>query len=46
MTSVLDNAGIVLVGSEVKSCRKGGVSISDGLAEIIDGEVVQHVCKK
>jgi tmRNA-binding protein len=32
-------AGIVLVGSEVKSCRSGGVSISDGIAEIIDGEV-------
>lgn len=32
-------AGIALVGSEVKSCRKGGVSISEGLAEIIDGEL-------
>ena len=31
--------GIVLFGSEVKSCRSGAVSISDGIAEIIDGEV-------
>jgi len=31
-------AGIILVGTEVKSCRKGSVQISDGIAEIRDGE--------
>ena len=33
-------AGIMLVGTEVKSCRKGMATISDGIAEIIDGEVL------
>jgi hypothetical protein len=32
-------AGIVLTGTEVKSCRKGLVQLSDALAEIVDGEV-------
>ena len=31
-------AGIVLQGTEVKSCRKGTVQLSDAVAEIIDGE--------
>jgi SsrA-binding protein len=31
-------AGIMLVGSEVKSCRKGTVQLSDAAAEIRDGE--------
>ena len=31
-------AGIALVGTEVKSCRRGSVQISDGIAEIRDGE--------
>ena len=31
-------AGIMLLGTEVKSCRKGTVQLSDGFAEIIDGE--------
>jgi len=33
-------AGIVLVGTEVKSCRKNGqVNLSDGVAEIREGEL-------
>eukprot|EP01041_Mallomonas_annulata_P010013 gene10013-20843_t len=31
-------AGIMLTGTEVKSCRRGNVQLSDGLAEIRDGE--------
>lgn len=31
-------AGLMLTGTEVKSCRKGMVQLSDSLAEIIDGE--------
>ena len=31
-------AGIQLTGTEVKSCRRGTVQISDGIAEIRDGE--------
>ena len=31
-------AGIVLLGTEVKSCRRGSVQLSDGIAEIRDGE--------
>ena len=31
-------AGLVLVGTEVKSCRKNSVQLSDGVAEIRDGE--------
>ncbi len=38
---VLDTyeAGIVLCGSEVKSLRQGGVSLSDAYAEISNGEI-------
>ncbi len=38
---VLDTyeAGIVLCGSEVKSLRQGGVSLSDAYAEIYNGEI-------
>ncbi len=32
-------AGLVLVGSEVKSCRAGRVNLRDGYAQIKDGEV-------
>ena len=32
-------AGISLMGTEVKSCRKNQVQLSDGLAEVRDGEV-------
>ena len=28
----------MLTGTEVKSCRKGMVQLSDSMAEIIDGE--------
>ena len=31
-------AGIALLGTEVKSCRAGGVDISDAYAELSDGE--------
>lgn len=31
-------AGVMLTGTEVKSCRKGMVQLSDSMAEIIDGE--------
>lgn len=31
-------AGLMLTGTEVKSCRKGMVQLSDSMAEIIDGE--------
>ena len=31
-------AGVMLTGTEVKSCRKGMVQLSDSVAEIIDGE--------
>lgn len=31
-------AGVVLFGTEAKTCRSGNVQISDGLAEIRDGE--------
>jgi hypothetical protein len=31
-------AGIQLQGTEVKSCRKGNVQLSDGFATVIDGE--------
>ncbi len=33
-------AGIVLVGSEVKSLRQGGCSLDDGFAVVKDGEVI------
>jgi len=32
-------AGIELIGTEVKSCRSGNVQLSDGLAEVRDGEL-------
>lgn len=32
-------AGIVLVGSEVKSCRAGRVNLRDGYAQVRDGEL-------
>src|ERR1700761_3418901 len=32
-------AGLVLTGTEVKSLREGRASITDGVAQIIDGEV-------
>ncbi len=32
-------AGLVLVGSEVKSCRAGRVNLRDGYAQIKDGEI-------
>lgn len=31
-------AGVMLTGTEVKSCRKGMVQLSDSMAEIINGE--------
>ncbi|MEA2012996.1 MAG: SsrA-binding protein SmpB [Verrucomicrobiota bacterium] len=31
--------GIVLLGTEVKSCRKGDVSVGDAYAQVEDGEV-------
>lgn len=41
---VLDTyeAGIVLRGSEAKSLRQGGVSMSDAYGEVIAGEVFLH----
>jgi SsrA-binding protein len=41
---VLDTyeAGIVLKGSEAKSLRQGGVSMSDAYGEVIAGEVFLH----
>ncbi|NLZ63953.1 MAG: SsrA-binding protein SmpB [Lentisphaerae bacterium] len=32
-------AGIELLGTEVKSCRAGGMSLSDSYARVIDGEL-------
>jgi len=32
-------AGIVLLGSEVKSCRAGRVNLRDGYAQVKDGEI-------
>ena len=42
--AVLDTyeAGIVLVGTEVKSLRAGRASLVDGYAQIADGEVWLH----
>jgi len=37
-------AGIVLVGSEVKSCRAGKVNLRDAYGQIKDGEVFLHNC--
>lgn len=33
-------AGIALQGTEVKSCRAGGVSLADAYARVIDGEML------
>ncbi len=35
-------AGLVLVGTEVKSLRAGRASLVDGFAEVTDGEVFLH----
>ena len=35
-------AGIVLTGSEVKSCREGKVTLKDGYARVTDAEVFLH----
>jgi SsrA-binding protein len=35
-------AGIVLFGTEVKSCRQGNVSLKEGFATIEEGEVFLH----
>lgn len=37
-------AGLVLLGSEVKSLREGGASLSDAYAEIRDGELFLVGC--
>lgn len=37
-------AGIVLLGSEVKSCRAGRVNLRDSYAQIRDGEIFLHNC--
>ncbi len=37
-------AGIVLVGSEVKSCRAGRVNLRDAYAQIKDGEIFLLNC--
>jgi SsrA-binding protein len=37
-------AGIVLVGSEVKSCRAGRVNLRDAYAQIKDGELFLYNC--
>ena len=36
-------AGIVLTGTEVKSCRQGKANLKDGYAQINNGEVFLHV---
>jgi len=33
-------AGIALIGSEVKSCRLGRASLSDSYADVVGGEVI------
>ena len=35
-------AGLVLVGTEVKSLRQGRASLVDGFAEVVDGEAFLH----
>ncbi len=37
-------AGIALVGTEVKSCREGRIQLKDSYARIEDGEVWLHDC--
>ena len=38
------DAGIVLVGTEIKSIRKGGVSLKESFARIDDGELWLYDC--
>lgn len=38
------DAGIVLVGTEIKSIRKGGVSLKESFARIEDGELWLYDC--
>jgi len=44
--SILDKleAGIVLLGTEVKSCREGRINLRDGFAQIRDGEAFLCNC--
>ena len=37
-------AGIVLMGTEIKSIRKGGVNLKDSFAKIQDGEIFLYNC--
>lgn len=37
-------AGIVLLGTEIKSIRKGGVNLKDSFAKIEDGEIYLYNC--
>ena len=37
-------AGVVLVGSEVKSCRAGRVNLRDAYAQVKEGELYLHNC--
>jgi len=37
-------AGIVLMGTEIKSIRKGAVNLKDGFAKIEDGEIFLYNC--
>lgn len=38
------DAGIVLVGTEIKSIRKGGVSLKDAFCKVEDGELWLYSC--
>lgn len=38
------DAGIVLMGTEIKSIRKNGINLKDGFAKIEEGEVWLHNC--
>lgn len=38
------DAGIVLVGTEIKSIRNGGISLKDSFAKIDDGELWLYSC--
>jgi len=37
-------AGIVLMGTEIKSIRKGMINLKDGFAKIEDGEIFLYKC--
>ncbi len=37
-------AGIVLMGTEIKSIRKGGINLKDSFAKIEDMEAFLHKC--